>query len=194
MFVNSIITFLCLHIGLFVLNMFHLVLVCDEESVGNGKCNDIFNVPGCDFDGGDCCLPLIDDSQCWNCDCHNEDTYKTDKPWWQTTTQPPIDCALKFYFSLEFDDIGDGFCNDYLNHKACNFDGGDCCFGIKGVECSKCECKNENTGFPILTTTAITLKPLKTCQFDEPSIGNGICNSLAYNFECDYDDGDCEGK
>ena len=123
------------------------------------------------------------------CDCLNEDTYTTKKPWWLTTTLPPTECELNHYL-FEFDDIGDGFCNDYLNHKACNFDGGDCCFGIKGLKCSRCVCKDENTDFPILTTTI----PSKQCDFDELGLGNGICNAIAFNYECNYDNGDCESE
>ena len=173
----------------FFYNVFHIP-GCDEEGVGNGLCDDVFNRPECDFDGGDCCLPTINEFHCLKCVCLNEETYTTIKPWWLTSTQPPIECELNHYLFLEFDDIGDGICNDYLNHKACNFDGGDCCFGIKGLECSRCECRNENTGFPLLTTTI----PSMQCHFDELGLGNGICDAMAFNFECHYDDGDCEGK
>ena len=48
--------------------------------------------------------------------------------------------------------IGDGICDDYSNNKACNYDQGDCCTGIKGVLCNICECKQSSTDYPVITT------------------------------------------
>ena len=40
--------------------------------------------------------------------------------------------------------IGDGFCDDINNNKACNYDGGDCCgVDVKKHFCLKCECIGE---------------------------------------------------
>ena len=36
--------------------------------------------------------------------------------------------------------------------KACNYDKGDCCTGIKGVNCNVCECKQNSTDYPLITT------------------------------------------
>ena len=50
--------------------------------------------------------------------------------------------------------IGDSICDDYLNILACNYDDGDCCFGIKGVYCMACICKDEYTNYPLVTAPA----------------------------------------
>ena len=50
--------------------------------------------------------------------------------------------------------IGDSICDDYLNILACNYDDGDCCFGIKGVNCMACICKDNYTHHPVITTPA----------------------------------------
>ncbi len=44
---------------------FHQIL-----QIGDGFCDDTSNVPGCVFDGGDCCNPLISDHFCTDCICH----------------------------------------------------------------------------------------------------------------------------
>ena len=51
--------------------------------------------------------------------------------------------------------VGDGICSDNSNYLACNYDGGDCCNGIKGVYCDICECKNTSTNYPIITQSTI---------------------------------------
>ena len=48
--------------------------------------------------------------------------------------------------------IGDGICDEWSNNKACNYDQGDCCTGIKGVQCNICECKQNSTDYPVITT------------------------------------------
>ena len=40
--------------------------------VGNGLCNDLTNIPECDFDGGDCCGSCITTEFCSECQCHGE--------------------------------------------------------------------------------------------------------------------------
>ena len=61
---------------------------------------------------------------------------------------------------VDFDDIGDGICDENLNHEVCNYDGGDCCFGIKGVSCWMCQCKEESMLFPIITDAPLPSKLL----------------------------------
>ena len=125
-----------------------------KKYVGDGICDDYFNTPECEFDGGDCCSPslVIVSQSCWKCVCHNETTYTTTTPW-DYGTLSPIFCDLSdYYFQVDIEDIGDGICDDNLNHEPCNYDGGDCCFGIKGVNCWICKCKDESTtSFPIIT-------------------------------------------
>ena len=133
---------------------FCLYKVCEEKYTGDGECDYFFNKPECEFDGGDCCVPS---PVCiyGKCVCHNETTYTTTTPfpWWgNAITESPETCYFLYYYEdFDIDDIGDGICNDMLNHLACNYDGGDCCFGIKGIACSLCKCKDEYTGYQIVT-------------------------------------------
>ena len=64
--------------------------------------------------------------------------------------------------------VGDGICDDQANTLECNYDGGDCCMGIKGLYCTQCICKDTYTGYPLLTTTPFNwhgwFKSLKKCQ------------------------------
>ena len=50
-----------------------------EEHHGSHICTPSFNKENCNFDGGDCCLPIIDDKYCpprpsKECNCHEDDT------------------------------------------------------------------------------------------------------------------------
>ena len=40
-----------------------------SEYLGNGVCDDIVNRDVCNFDGGDCCLPKVNNSACYFCEC-----------------------------------------------------------------------------------------------------------------------------
>ena len=48
---------------------------CASLVIGNGICDGDANIGGaCEFDGGDCCQPIIDDSGCVNktCLCYDD--------------------------------------------------------------------------------------------------------------------------
>ena len=48
----------------------YLILGCKvEEWKGDGACDDENNFAGCDFDGGDCCGPNVNDKYCKTCEC-----------------------------------------------------------------------------------------------------------------------------
>ena len=53
-----------------------------NEHHGSHICNPDFNNEDCRFDGGDCCLPIIDDKYCpprpsTACDCHEDNSRHT---------------------------------------------------------------------------------------------------------------------
>ena len=50
--------------------------------------------------------------------------------------------------------VGDGWCDDHLNHLDCFFDGGDCCYGGDQTFCVDCECHHysNTTNLPATTT------------------------------------------
>ena len=39
------------------------------EVTGDGYCDDATNIPVCEFDGGDCCLPNVHTDYCIECQC-----------------------------------------------------------------------------------------------------------------------------
>ena len=39
------------------------------EYKGDGLCDDGNNNKGCEFDGGDCCLPIVNQQFCTKCTC-----------------------------------------------------------------------------------------------------------------------------
>ena len=51
-------------------------LVCNENELGDGICQDYNNGPLCDYDLGDCCLRFLpnENDECCFCFCH--DTHK----------------------------------------------------------------------------------------------------------------------
>ena len=52
---------------------FHDVFCDFELWVGNSFCDDEANTWNCNYDGGDCCGPCVNDEYCSNCTCHLED-------------------------------------------------------------------------------------------------------------------------
>lgn len=51
------------------LNPFSCLACLQLIYVGDGKCHDFTNNPTCAFDGGDCCLHVIDYEECILCKC-----------------------------------------------------------------------------------------------------------------------------
>ena len=77
----------------------------NDPLIGDGYCQDEINNERCNYDGGDCCGPCINERYCTNCLCLKNDT------------------QIKFPNPI----IGDGACNSEMNNVKCNYDFGDCC-------------------------------------------------------------------
>ena len=101
-----------------------IVFGCDNITlVGDGLCNDETNTRVCNYDGGDCCLDLINTDHCSECNCYR-----------------PGACVAG---SIP-DSVGDGFCNDETNNVQCYYDGLDCCRSpVNTTFCSNCTCHGE---------------------------------------------------
>ena len=179
----------------------------DTALVGNGFCNDETNTEICNYDGGDCCLNVVNKTQCSDCTCYLEEF-----------------CTTGFHPS-----IGDGFCNDETNIAKCGYDGGDCCRSYSNTDhCSNCTCYgqelcklgftpssvgdgfcNDNTnneecyydggdccGFCVIKdycSDCVCLQGSSESININPLINNGYCNEEANILECNYDSGHCCG-
>ena len=183
---------------------------CDNiPLVGDGVCNDESNTPVCNYDGGDCCLKVINIDQCSECICYLEE-------FCATGFLPPsvgdgycnddtniIECGfdggdccgscINTYYCTNCSCIGnvmgngvpnalvgDGYCNDETNNGACNYDAGDCCLSnVTTNHCSECTCYHQETC---------------AAGFLPPLVGDGYCNDDTNIVECGYDGGDCCGS
>ena len=107
--------------------------------VGDGYCDDITNIPQCNYDNGDCCGNAVNTKYCLRCICLSNETIEQDN-------SSKLEC-------LKPDWVGDGYCDDSTNHEACDYDGGDCCGYDPNKEyCSVCACINATA---ITSTTTI---------------------------------------
>ena len=83
--------------------------------IGDGICDDLNNIRGCNYDGGDCCMTNGNFASCSQCEC---------------IVDTPTNAL-----------IANGFCNDITNNAECSYDGGDCCGSCIVKEyCSECLC------------------------------------------------------
>ena len=77
-----------------------------------------------------------------------------------------------------FSTLGDGICDEELNTHECQYDKGDCCKTCPGMD-------------PIQSNPELRLcLPMNSCQFVE-WVGDGICDDVTNNSDCDFDRGDC---
>ena len=150
-----------------------LVLECGNTTlVGDGSCNDETNTVVCNYDGGDCCLNVINKIHCSECVCYFLDT-----------------CIAGFHPL-----VGDGFCNDETNIADCNYDGGDCCGNVKRVHCVECTCNLQATctaGFlPVSIGDGFCNDEnnVAECSYDHgdcclTSVNTDLCSECSCSFE-----------
>ena len=140
----------------------HQQFQCPLHLIANGVCNDECNTFEFDYDDGDCCLPVIDNSDCVKCLCHLDNILHV------------VRCQKS---SFDSDWIGDSFCDDGCNTKNFDYDGGDCCLeDIKTNVCEECICYGETI-------------PAAQCKVS--NIYSGGCNDGCNVPEYEYDGGDC---
>ncbi|GFH51784.1 hypothetical protein CTEN210_08260 [Chaetoceros tenuissimus] len=148
----------------------------NEENMGNigdGICDDFYNIEECGFDYGDCKYK----QQYPNCDAY--DLLGNDQCDGAANNE---DCAFDNGECTDFNDsypncqvpdpwrIGNGWCDSWMEgylSDECGNDGGDCNELLEVEE--TCEVRNRN------------------------KLGNGKCNGGLFNTEaCNWDEGDCD--
>ena len=90
---------------------------------------------------------------------------------------------------------GDGFCDDGNNNEECKWDGGDCCgYDVNTNYCTDCKCLDPtfDDTLPTMPTTKAPLTP-SGC-FYPTFAGDGYCNDVNNEKECEWDGGDCCGE
>lgn len=104
-------------------------ITCD--ATGDGACDDKDNIEQCNYDGGDCCLPIIATDWCIQCICHEDGTKHPDY-------NSEDECIASWQ--------GDGDCDEKQNTAKCKYDHGDCCLPvIDDKYCFSCICHEDGT-------------------------------------------------
>ncbi len=137
--------------------------------IGDKLCHGFNNNEECNYDGMDCCLPIIDDSLCSDvlCRCH------------LTGIRHPSYAAYGCHGDPSM--LGDGVCDDDLNSASCAFDQGDCCNPQADFSfCSNCTCLED-------TQWNVTYQGF--CN--ETTVQDLNCDEVNNVEECGYDGGDC---
>ena len=101
-------------------------------SLADGYCHDELNTYVCQYDGGDCCKPLVLGNVCSQCICFNSNGGKVTSTIMPSTKEQCPDYLSHF--------VGDDQCHDATNTPQCNYDGGDCCGPIELTFCTDCLC------------------------------------------------------
>ena len=106
-----------------------------DQWIGDGTCDDEYNIPDCGYDGGDCCGSENVYAFCTLCECHQNDNTSIN------VTEYQKSCPLDFQMWN-----GDAICDDETNIFECDYDGGDCCGPEANLDyCILCECREINS-------------------------------------------------
>lgn len=171
---------------------------CEDASwKGDKTCDDENNHCGCGWDGGDCCGTTKDYDYlyCTECKC----------------LDPKNQPKLKSGQICELHKKADSHCDPKNNHENCDFDGGDCCGGIKDAKAGRskyhfCSAKDiiakgagkngEGTGDCLCKDPRQQGKTNEKCSracFVTKWAGDGNCDDQNNVCGCDWDGGDCCG-
>ena len=142
-----------------------------KSRIANGICEDDVNVQECDYDGGDCCKQDSNINFCDDCLCiqpHKEiiEEWVSQCPWYPWL-------------------VGDGNCDDFLNHQGCYHDKGDCCNADASHQfCVHCQC--------LVPMDDHHLEVTPNCSYSH-LVHDGQCDDEANIVQCGFDGGDCCG-
>ena len=166
--------------------------------VGDGSCDDENNYASCNYDEGDCCLPVVDTTYCTKCICKNgpvttsepqttmDSTMGTTTIEMEQTTKTSVNTGQNGCKYPEH--VGDGFCNDATNKEICDYDGGDCCTIFINVEyCRTCICHEDGKRHLEIGMNITELGPCPIQHYKD----DGFCDDETNISDCDWDGGDC---
>ena len=168
------------------------------QFVGDGYCDDDNNYASCNYDEGDCCLPVVDTTYCTKCICKNgpvttsepkttmDNTMGTTTIEMGQTTKTSVNTGQNGCKYPEH--VGDGFCNDATNKEICDYDGGDCCTTFINVEyCRTCICHEDGKRHLEIGMNITELGPCPIQHYKD----DGFCDDETNISDCDWDGGDC---
>ena len=181
------------------------LILCDQDWIGDGICDDMCNSSEYHFDQGDCCLANDKlNSHCDQCQCYcqlnneefepSENTMMPNNPEWPECYAPPDEPADLDLDSICHLMIGDELCDDLCNHPEQNFDGGDCCLDfIEVTYCNDCFCYNDCSHHMSERCAELGTHPNKAnssaCNLNW--IADSYCDDVCNFSEFDFDGGDC---
>ena len=174
--------------------------------VNDGFCDEECNNPDFNYDGGDCCLDIVDNAKCIDCYCYqdcsihplkfnHDEEFKTESECYEPQDLDPEDCMVLW--------LNDGVCDDGCNNHLFDYDQQDCCLeDVLTHYCEECIC------YANCTTAKITASECPGMGYNESLystvynlysycadswIGDGICDDECNYFDplWDHDGGDC---
>ena len=181
------------------------VLLCNQDWMGDGICDDMCNTLEFQFDQGDCCLANDKwNTHCDGCQCYcplnseelepSENPMVTANPEWPQCYAPPEEPLHLDLDSICHLMIGDELCDDLCNHPEQNFDGGDCCLDfIEVTYCNDCFCYSDCSHH--MNERCVELGTYPNAANDTNCklnwIADGFCDDVCNFSELDFDGGDC---
>ncbi|CAM9103533.1 unnamed protein product [Laminaria digitata] len=113
-------------------------VVCVDNFIADGDCDDTNNFEQCGYDGGDCCECTCVSTEAFTCgdegnggfDC--QDPSAPIAPACVDDDDDDMSASYSYQMSIDFSScveerIGDGDCQLQNNNEECGYDGGDCC-------------------------------------------------------------------
>ena len=122
-----------------------LYLYCIRPTwLNDGYCDEECNHPDFDYDGGDCCLDIVNNAKCIDCYCYEDCSIHTLRFNDDKDLQPDSECYEVEDFNIEDCEalsLNDGICDDGCNNHFFDFDHQDCCLPDPSyITCRRCIC------------------------------------------------------
>ena len=131
-----------------------LYLYCIRPTwLNDGYCDEECNHPDFDYDGGDCCLDIVNNAKCIDCYCYEDCSIHQLRFIDGIDLQSEVDCyehSDHDWNSCPYSWLNDGVCNDECNHDLFDYDLNDCCLKDSNyMYCEDCICYANCTKMPI---------------------------------------------